>query len=149
MNILVLCLGNVNRSPLCAELLRRAGYNVDSAAVGHYTVRPAAKKTRDWAKKNFMIDLSHHRSKLVAQYHIDWADLIVFMTERHYERVCRFKRCPRSKVIFLGDYLTPKRSVPDPGFMSKDSEEFDRAMNTVVRATNRLISELKNENIRS
>jgi protein-tyrosine-phosphatase len=140
MKILVLCLGNINRSPLCCEILRRAGYEVDSAGF-RKTGQPATKKTRQWAWQNLNLDLHHHRSKVVTEGMLEEANLIVLMTPKHRRNIIT---CPAEKTTLLGHHLDPPRdTIPDPNYLAKDSPEFDRALQMVVDATNGLIRYLE------
>lgn len=140
MNILVLCLGNINRSPLCAGLLRKAGYNADSAGF-RKEGQPATKKTRQWAWSNLNLDLHSHRSKRFSRKMLAEVDMIVLMTPKHRDNI------PTEfwdKTVLLGMHLDPPRStIPDPNYLAKDSPEFDQALQMLVDATNGLIRYLE------
>jgi len=117
--IVVVCHGNICRSPLAAALLRRAlgsdGIRVESAGFAgpnrvapHDAVAAAARRG---------VDLSNHRSRLLTADLVSAADLLVVMEPEQQRAVCeRFGRWPRD-VIVLGD-LDPApieaRTIRDP-----------------------------------
>jgi protein-tyrosine-phosphatase len=140
--ILVICLGNLNRSPLCAHLLQRAGFDADSAGFRKAN-QPAARKTREWARQNLnLTSLIYHRSKVVTQELLDAADLIILMTPAH-TRYLEGYNVSMEKIRYLGAYLNPpQRRIPDPGYISF-GPKLDKALSTVTRATQGLIAKLR------
>jgi protein-tyrosine phosphatase len=118
-SIVVVCHGNICRSPLAAALLRRAlepaGIRVDSAGfIGPN--RPAPRDAVAAAARR-AVDLSNHRSRLLTADLVSAADLLVVMEPEQQRAVCeRFGRWPRD-VIVLGD-LDPapieERTIRDP-----------------------------------
>jgi protein-tyrosine-phosphatase len=120
-SVLVLCNGNIFRSPFAAAVLRRAlggesgGVAVDSAGF-QGPGRESPKEAVEAAARRG-IDLSGHRSQLVTPALVRTADLIVVMEAEQRRAVCeRFGRSPRD-VFLLGD-LDPEpitsRSIEDP-----------------------------------
>jgi protein-tyrosine phosphatase len=117
--IVVVCHGNICRSPLAAALLRRAlgptGIRVESAGfIGPN--RPAPRDAVAAAARRG-VDLSDHRSRLLTADLVSSADLLVVMGPEQQRAVCeRFGRWPRD-VIVLGD-LDPApieaRTIRDP-----------------------------------
>ena len=117
--IVVVCHGNICRSPLAAALLRQAlgptGIRVESAGfIGPN--RPAPRDAVAAAARRG-VDLSDHRSRLLTPDLVRSADLLVVMEPEQQRAVCeRFGRWPRD-VIVLGD-LDPApleaRTIRDP-----------------------------------
>jgi protein-tyrosine-phosphatase len=131
-------MGNVNRSPLCAEVLRQQcpSHEIRSAGFGKSNQR-ASKKTRDLAKI-MGYDLESHRSLQVNQSMFDWADLVIYMDGGNRKRLV--DRCwISSKARCLGEWGEPKlHRIPDPAFMRKDSPGFEKAIMTVIECSQRL-----------
>ena len=108
--ILVVCHGNICRSPFAAGILSRSlgpgGTLVDSAGfIGPGRPVPAEGHTIA-ARRG--IDLSTHRSRFLTPDLVQAAELIVVMEPGQRREICgRFGRLPR-EVIVLGD-LDPAR----------------------------------------
>ncbi|HEV2750280.1 MAG TPA: hypothetical protein VGV12_07140 [Gemmatimonadales bacterium] len=120
-SVLVLCNGNIYRSPFAAAALRRAlggpegTVAVDSAGF-QGPGRESPKEAVEAAARRG-IDLTGHRSQLVTPDVVRGAELIVVMEAEQRRAVReRFGRSPRD-VILLGD-LDPEpitsRSIVDP-----------------------------------
>lgn len=133
--VLLLCYGNVCRSPLAEAVLRRAGVDVESA--GFYrerTNRPAAKKVREFAA-DMGLDLSEHRSRVVDEEMVERADVVLVTDRPNYERFEALFPDAVERVEFLGSYLDPPvERIPDPGFMPR-GEELDRVLGMVVASS--------------
>ena len=117
-HVLVVCNGNIFRSPFAAAVLERAAgprVQVDSGGwIGPGRPSPAGALT---AAARFGVDLSAHRAQLVTAEVVRWADLVLVMDERQRRTVCdRFGRRSRD-VVILGD-LDPQpivsRGIEDP-----------------------------------
>lgn len=117
--VLVVCNGNIFRSPFAAALLRSAlgphGVRVNSAGF----VAPGRPTPPDAlaAAAARGIDLSTHRSQLTTSQLVRAADLIVVMDSAQRRAICeRFGGHPR-EVLILGD-LDPEaiesRGIEDP-----------------------------------
>ena len=124
MNILVLCHGNINRSPACAAVLKQEfpELEVKSGGFGPGN-KPATKKMRDMmAEEGY--SLEGHRSKTVTQDMVDWADKVVIMDGGNLKRFLRLFGDDDHKLLKLGEYHNPpKTRIPDPGYMPRGSEE--------------------------
>lgn len=115
-NVLVVCLGNICRSPFAEHLL--------AAKCPQLIVRSGGFQARDGdpaepdairVAVEFGADLSAHRARRITREHVEWADLIVGMTGRHHKMVR--DRWPEHapKVRMLGDFLdTPPHAIADP-----------------------------------
>ncbi|HQV58051.1 MAG TPA: hypothetical protein PKV27_08560, partial [Ilumatobacteraceae bacterium] len=86
--ILVICTGNLCRSPLAHALLRdglaQRGINaaVDSAGTGAPVGSRCDRRMRK-AAKDLGCDMSEHRARQVTTADIDDADLVLVMNEEH------------------------------------------------------------------
>lgn len=127
MRVLVLCHGNVNRSPLAAAVLRAYDYFMvqdGGLAPDSAKGRVAAKKTREFAEE-YGYDLTEHRSQLVDEGSVHWAEWVIMFDKGNERRFT--ERFPQHvhKIINFG--------IRDPGFMAKDSLEFKQTQAKVIQ----------------
>jgi low molecular weight protein-tyrosine phosphatase len=118
-NVLVVCHGNICRSPYAAGLLRRelapAGISVESAGfIGPGRTSPFAAR-REAAEHG--VDLIPHRSRLLTPQMVNRATLVLVMDAHQARAMVRlFGKAP-ADVLLLGD-LDPargeKRTIRDP-----------------------------------
>lgn len=116
--VLVVCHGNICRSPFAAALLRRllpGAIGVGSAGFIGPDRSPPAEATAAAARRG--VDLAAHRSRLLTPALVRAADLILVMDPAQRDAVCaRFGRRPRD-VLVLGDFdpePIAARAVHDP-----------------------------------
>lgn len=148
--ILVLCHGNICRSPFAAALLARklesAGFEgeVDSAGfIG--PGRPSPPQLLELAAERG-VDLSGHRSRLVTGPEAGRADLIFVMNPRQYRAVVDGLDQPPEKVALLGD-LDPDpietRAIPDP--FGRSREVMDSVLDRIERCVTEAVGRLDGE----
>jgi len=143
--ILVVCHGNICRSPMAAELLGRDlapfGIAVQSAGFIGFN-RPAPAEALAAAERH-SVDLSAHRSRLVTAELVRAADLIVVMDPSQRSHICeRFGRLPKDLVV-LGDFdPTPvdTRTIRDP--VDQKREVFDAVYERIARCARELVTVL-------
>lgn len=120
-HILVLCYGNICRSPFAAELLQRqllrSRVDLQIRSAGFLTSGRGSPPEAQEAASCWNIDLASHRSRHVSPELIRSADLIVVMEPaQRWAVVARFGR-PLVDVLVLGDLdLRPgaTRAILDP-----------------------------------
>jgi len=139
--LLVVCYGNICRSPMAAALLDRdlrpLGIDVQSAGFIGFN-RPAPAEAVDAAKRH-AVNLSDHRSRPVTVDGVRTADLIVVMDASQRRQICeRFGRRP-ADVLLLGD-LDPDavetRTIHDP--VNDGREVFDWVYDRIARCVREL-----------
>lgn len=138
--ILVVCHGNINRSPLCAAILKqRTGAEILQAAMMDW-VRPlrAAKKMRD-AAADLGLDLEEHRSQAATVEMLEEADMVIYMDGGNLKRLKTLAGTDTvdPKWHCLGQYA-PGGSlprIPDPGFMARDSAKFKETVNLIAKSS--------------
>jgi protein-tyrosine-phosphatase len=142
--LLVVCHGNICRSPLAAELLARAvaplRIVVRSAGLIGFN-RPAPAEAVAAAERHG-VNLSGHRSALITAQ-VARADLIVVMDPAQRRHICeRFGRRP-SDVILLGDFdpePVETRTIRDP--VNQRREVFDEVYARIARCVQELAAAL-------
>ena len=135
-SVLVVCQGNICRSPVAAALLARAlpapGVEIRSAGFIGPNRPPPAEAVA--AASRHGVDLSEHRSRLLTADLVRAADLIIVMDPVQQRTVReRFGRRSR-EVLVLGD-LDPApvetRTIRDPVEQSRDV--FDQVYERIAR----------------
>ncbi len=125
IKVLIVCSGNICRSPLAASLLQSilgnpeiSGIEVSSAGLeaipGESVSEPMMKISAEWG-----INLQNHKSKLITSDMVAEADLILVMTEVHKEWTIRLFPESAGKIRLLGEKIDIN-SIPDP-YMQNDS----------------------------
>lgn len=144
--MLVLCHGNICRSPLVGAVLEATlgSGSVRTRACKDYggkTPPPAAKKVREYAQ-DLGYDLGQHRAKTVEQEDLAWADLILYMDTGNRERMKEFMPTDSwGKARCLGVYIGAE-SIPDPNFVPR-GEKLRVLLDLAVRAAEACREELK------
>jgi protein-tyrosine phosphatase len=139
--VLVLCHGNVCRSPAAEAVLRHWGMDVQSAGLkpdmGDHC---AMKKIRD-AMVQFGYDLSDHRSQAVSPIQVLWADIILIMDRPNHSKMLAAFPNHMGKVKLLGRWADPPvERIKDPGFM-KRGPEVDAIVEQIVKASLNFVRE--------
>lgn len=115
--ILVVCHGNICRSPFAEALLgaRCRGIQVRSAGFRAGDGVPADPTAIEVARE-WQIDLTPHRAHLLRAADLDWAQLVLVMTVNQ-ARDAAERSAPgvEQRVRLLGDYLAaPPFAIDDP-----------------------------------
>ena len=149
--ILMVCLGNICRSPMADGLLRKKikennlDVEVDSAGTGDWHVGDAPDpRMRDTAKNmGTPIDDLRGRQFTVSDY--DNFDQIYVMDKSNYENVIKLARneADKSKVKMILNEIMPGENaeVPDPYFGG--DQGFVDVYNMLDRATDKILDKLK------
>lgn len=120
--ILMVCLGNICRSPLAEGVLRSKVSServlIDSCGTSNYHIGDAPDSRSIAVAKKYNIDISNLRGRQFTTSDFDVFDLIYVMDESNYENVLRLARNERdkNKVKFILDEVYPNQnySIPDP-----------------------------------
>ena len=145
MKILMVCLGNICRSPLAEGILKNKTQNldvfVDSAGTASYHVGNLPdSRSIEIANKNG-IDLTYQRARQFSEKDFDDFDKIYAMDTNNYSNIISLARnqSDRDKVDVILNELTPKSydSVPDPYYGAGDGfqivyDMLDNACDAIV-----------------
>jgi len=113
-NILVVCVGNICRSPMAEALLRQRlgeGIKVHSAGIGALVGHEASAHAQDLMRERGL-DISGHRARQLGPNLLREADLVLVMEAGHKAVVDEIDPTARGKVFRLGEWR--KLDVPDP-----------------------------------
>ncbi|SDV48599.1 arsenate reductase/protein-tyrosine-phosphatase family protein [Chitinasiproducens palmae] len=115
-NVLMVCVGNICRSPTAEYLLRHRfpdkSLTVTSAGLGALVGR-GVDETAHTLMHEHGIDASAHRARQIDADMIREADLILTMEKRHLASVNELVPSARGKTFLLGKW-EDEREIPDP-----------------------------------
>ncbi len=121
MNILFVCSANRCRSPMAEALFKqmvkdihRPDIEVQSAGTIQRYDRIPASENAIAVMKERGLDISSHRTQPVDHELIDWADLILTMTDRQKETIDTNFVKSRKKVHLVTEYAGMSGDIPDP-----------------------------------
>ena len=152
MNILMVCLGNICRSPMAEGLMHekisrnnlRAA--VDSAGFESFHLNDIPDRRAVKVMNEHEIDISEHRMRLFKESDFDLFDRIYVMDRYNYQDVISMARDANdiAKVDYILNVLEPgsDKIVPDPYYGEVSS--FARVYEMLDKATDALVYELKN-----
>lgn len=148
MKILVVCLGNICRSPLAEGILlhmvkeKKLSITIDSAGTSDYHIdeAPDARTTANAKKHN--IDLSPLRARQFVVEDYDFFDKIYVMDKSNLQNVLKLARNENDKQkvdLFLNiSHPNGNMEVPDPYFGGEAG--FENVFQLVWKASEKLIS---------
>jgi protein-tyrosine-phosphatase len=150
MHVMMVCTGNMCRSPLAEAILRAeferrgaGGFEVSSAGTGAWEGRAPSDGAMLVAMEHDL-DISEHRSRHLTRGLVEKADIIFTMSRNHSGRA--EKLGGDGRVFLLGEYAGLKRSkaeVADPYGAELDvyRNTFEQLQNLIEVAAERLIRE--------
>ncbi len=149
MKILMVCLGNICRSPLAEGIMtdkvRKLGLDwlVDSAGTGawHVGEQPDHRSIR--VADKYGIDISRQRARQFKPHDLDRFDLILAMDSSNHRDILRHASLPahREKVRLIMDFVpqTSDANVPDPYW---DDNGFESVFSMLDQACDRVLRHL-------
>jgi protein-tyrosine phosphatase len=123
-SILIVCVGNICRSPTGERLLKQMlpEKKVSSAGLGALVGKPADVTATKVATQHGLSLEGHQGKQLTAAMCRDY-DLILVMEKGHIDAVCRLAPEVRGKTMLFGHWLD-QREIADPYRQSQESFEF-------------------------
>lgn len=143
MKILMVCLGNICRSPLAHGILQhmvltnKLNWTVDSAGTGDWHVGQAPDHRSVAIARKYGVDISSQRAQHFTADLFDGYDLILVMDRQNYKDVVGLAKSAEEEdkvKLFLKDDI-----VPDPYF---DDAMFEPVYAMVEKRCQELILEL-------
>ncbi|TNE97111.1 MAG: low molecular weight phosphotyrosine protein phosphatase [Bacteroidetes bacterium] len=151
MKVLMVCLGNICRSPMADGLLRKkvaeSGLNVvvDSAGTAGYHVGEAPDPRMRQTARQLGTPIDELRARQFVQSDFDQFDLIYVMDKSNYSNVTRLARNDQdiAKVKLILDEIEPSKGleVPDPYYGGEQG--FIDVFNMLDVATSNILEKLK------
>lgn len=155
MKILMVCLGNICRSPIADGLLRkkvkeyRLVAEVDSAGTSAHHVGNKPDERMRKTADNFGTPIDFLRARQFTVEDFEAFDIIYAMDQSNYNNITALARneTDKSKVkLFLNElYPNENRAVPDPYFGGEQG--FIDVYKMVDAATDKIIEKLKNNTL--
>ena len=127
-SILVVCVGNICRSPM-AEYLLKQDYpqlTIESAGISGLSGHPADDKAQ-LCMQHLGIDISGHIAKKLNAEHLKKADLILVMSKNQQAYIEQTWPFAKGKVFRLGHWQG--QNVPDP--YKHDQAFFDETCHNI------------------
>jgi protein-tyrosine phosphatase len=124
VKILMVCLGNICRSPLAegilASKLPRNKFTVDSAGTGDWHIGHAPDSRSIAAAKNHDLDITNQKARQFKIEDFDEYDYIYVMDQSNYKNVINLAKNQKNKdkvqIILNELYPSENVDVPDPYF---------------------------------
>ena len=140
MKILMVCLGNICRSPLAEGILKHKTKNknifVDSAGTASYHIGKLPDSRSIEIAHKYGIDISNQRARQFSNVDFDNFDKIYAMDTHNYASIISNARnqSDRNKVDLILNEINPKSydSVPDPYY--GDGDGFQKVFNMLNEA---------------
>ncbi len=151
MKILMVCLGNICRSPMAEGVLRHLAkekgidLHIDSAGTNRYHTGEPPDPRAQKAMKKYGIDICDLRARTIEPEDFERFDLLLVMDQSNYENVAELapREDLKAKVKLLMDHVPhhASREVPDPYYGG--DEGFDRVYEMLVEACNALLEDVR------
>ena len=151
MNILMVCLGNICRSPLAEGILRdkveklNLNVSIDSAGTAGYHIGEKPDSRMRATALSFGISLEDLRARQFVASDFDKFDIIYAMDSSNYNNICSLasNESDKQKVQLILNELEPGKNlaVPDPYYGGQQG--FIDVFNLLDKATDKIIEKLK------
>jgi len=149
--ILMVCLGNICRSPLAEGLLKskldNSKYFIDSAGTGSWHVGQKPDKRSIAVAKKHNLDISNQRGRQFTADDFDNFDIIYTMDVNNYETIIALAKTDeaKNKVKLLLDVLFPDEKVDVPDPYTGSIFQFEQVFKIIDKATTKISQQLNNE----
>ncbi|MDO4880202.1 MAG: low molecular weight protein-tyrosine-phosphatase [Capnocytophaga sp.] len=149
-NILMVCLGNICRSPLAEGVLKSMldsqKFMVDSAGTASYhTGDTPDRRSVEVARENG-VDISNLKARTFSVNDFEKFDYIFVMDKSNYKNVIQLAKNEqyKAKVSFLLDELETQnqKELPDPYY--GDKSDFEKVYRDIAKACKAIAEKLSN-----
>ena len=142
-HILVICVGNICRSPMAEAVLREAlrgqdEFTVESAGLGALVDEPASEHSVELMRERGL-DITSHRARQLTAELVSAADLILVMESGHRRVIDDNEPTARGKVFRLGEWQDLE--IPDP--YRQPREAFEVALDKIDKSVGDWVERLK------
>lgn len=148
INVLILCHGNVCRSPVFYELLKNkniSGLSLRQASLKSYNndnwvPSRASKKIRVKANELFGISLEDHRSHKLTMEDIEWCNYCIYFDNGNFKRLSNIIDITEDDYRFINaGNLIGLKSIKDPNFLKSDSPEIEIILNQIKESVDEFV----------
>jgi len=146
MRVLMVCLGNICRSPLAEGILRKKvkshklDWTVDSAGTGSWHIGASPDPRSIAVAKNHGIDIEQQRGRQLSKRDFENFDLIFAMDSENFQNIMRLAPSEedKQKVSLIMNQLESKsnQSVPDPYW---DDDGFEKVFKMLEKACEKIV----------
>ncbi|MCB0359862.1 MAG: low molecular weight phosphotyrosine protein phosphatase [Bdellovibrionales bacterium] len=152
LGVLFVCLGNICRSPLAAEVFRHhvsqhgldSRFHIDSCGTGGWHVGERAHSGSLAVAKKHGISLDSHRARQLSREDFRRFDLFVALDRSNYAEIIAQAGVAAPEVVLLRQFepSADDLDVPDPYYLPRDS--FEEVFRIIDRAAEGLLHSLQN-----
>lgn len=154
-HIVVVCHGNMYRSPLCAAWLdyelrgiaevRSRGVKVGcdnhitAAKIRRYAVDPINN-----CPKEIVDHLTAHKSAYLQETDLLWAHLVVYMDSGNKRRLDQYRSIKFPNLVCLAEYSNGEATrIADPAFLPTAGSELQKVLDLIGTASRRLAASIR------
>ena len=149
MKILMVCLGNICRSPLAEGILSSKGKHlkieVDSAGTAAYHIGKQPDIRSIEIANKYAIDLNQQRARQFSRADFDKFDIIYAMDSNNYAHLISLasSETERNKIRMILNEINPNayQSVPDPYYGGDNG--FQDVYNMLDKACDKIIQDIE------
>ena len=147
MRILMVCLGNICRSPLAEGILKHKTKNkkifVDSAGTASYHVGKFPDSRSIEIALKYGIDIRNQRARQFSETDFDNFDKIYVMDKNNYYDIIDLaeNKDQTSKVILITDVIDSDSFVPDPYY--GDLADFEKVFNLLEKICQKIADQIE------
>ncbi len=149
MKILMVCLGNICRSPLAEGIMqnkintKNLDWEVDSAGTGAWHAGELPDPRSIEVAKKYGIDITNQRARQFRAQDFDEFDYIFAMDASNFNNIRNLAKneAQKEKVSMIMNWENPgmNKQVPDPYY---DSDGFELVYDMIDRACERVVEQL-------
>ena len=153
MKVLMVCLGNICRSPIAHGILeKKAAQNqlniiVDSAGTGSWHINKSPDIRSIEVAKSYGIDISKQKARQFNVMDFEKFDIIYVMDKSNFNTIngldIEKKYSKKIKLILNEIYPNKNNDVPDPYYGEENG--FEVVYNLLDKASDKIIQQLKND----
>ena len=145
--ILVICYGNVCRSPYLMAVLQRALPNVTVLSAGFVGADRPVPQPSLIISADRGLDLSTYRSRPLSQSAFENTDLVIVMDSDQARQITRMFPISRARIVVAGDldpHFEESRAILDP--WNRSSDVFELSFDRLDRCAVTLVSSIRRGN---